>query len=159
MCVHSESIHPVTIKISVLIPGGENISLSISIYFLNLFIYFNWRLVTLQYCNFFCHTLTWISHGCTCIPHPETPSQLSPHPIPQDCPSAPALSALFHALKLNWWSISHMVIYMFKCYSLKSSHPHLLPQSSKICSFYLCLFCSLSYSVIITIFLNSIYMH
>ena len=123
MCVHSESIHPVTIKISVLIPGGENISLSISIYFLNLFIYFNWRLVTLQYCNFFCHTLTWISHGCTCIPHPETPSQLSPHPIPQDCPSAPALSALFHASNLNWSSILNMVIYKFS--AILSNHPTL----------------------------------
>ena len=30
-----------------------------------LFIYFNWRLITLQYCSGFCHTLTWISHGCT----------------------------------------------------------------------------------------------
>ena len=32
-----------------------------------LFIYFNWRLITLQYCRGFCHTLTWISHGCTCV--------------------------------------------------------------------------------------------
>ena len=29
---------------------------------------FNRRLITLQYCSGFCHTLTWISHGCTCIP-------------------------------------------------------------------------------------------
>ena len=42
--------------------------------------------------------------------------------------------------------------------SLKSSHPHLLPQSPKVCSLHLCLFCSLTYRVIITIFLNSIYM-
>ena len=28
-------------------------------------IYFNWRLITLQYCSGFCHMLTWISHGCT----------------------------------------------------------------------------------------------
>ena len=25
------------------------------------------RLITLQYCGGFCHTLTWISHGCTCV--------------------------------------------------------------------------------------------
>ena len=37
----------------------------------NLFIYFNWRLITLKYCNAFCHTLTWISHGCTCVTHAE----------------------------------------------------------------------------------------
>ena len=42
----------------------------------NLFIYFNWRLITLQYCRGFCHTLTWISHGCTCVPHSEAPLPL-----------------------------------------------------------------------------------
>ena len=26
----------------------------------------------------FCHTLTWISHGYTCIPHPDPPSHLPP---------------------------------------------------------------------------------
>ena len=31
----------------------------------------------------------------------------------------------------DWSSISHMVIYMFQCYSLKSSHPCLFPQSPK----------------------------
>ena len=31
----------------------------------------------------FCHTLTWIHHGCTHIPHPEPPSHHPPHPIPQ----------------------------------------------------------------------------
>ena len=30
---------------------------------------FNWRLITLQYCSGFYHTFTWISHGCTCVPH------------------------------------------------------------------------------------------
>ena len=27
----------------------------------------------------FCHTLTWISHGYTCIPHPNPPSHLPLH--------------------------------------------------------------------------------
>ena len=35
------------------------------------FIFISWRLITLQYCSGFCHTLTWISHGFTCIPHPD----------------------------------------------------------------------------------------
>ena len=52
-----------------------------------------------------------------------------------------------------------MIIYMFQCYSLKSSHPHLLPQSPKVCSLPLCLFCCLTYRITATIFLNSIYMH
>ena len=63
------------------------------------------------------------------------PISLLPHPIPPDCPSALALSALLHALNLDGRSSSHMVIYVFQCYSLKSSHPHLLPQSPKVCSF------------------------
>ena len=98
-----------------------------------------------------------ISHGCTCVSHPELPFHLLPHPIPQGHPSAPSLSILFHASNLNWWSISHMIIYMLQCYSLKSSHPRLLPQSPKVCSLHLCLFCCLTYRVIVTIFLNSIY--
>ena len=70
-----------------------------------------------------------------------------------------ALSALSHAMNLNWRSILHMVMYVFQRYSLKSSHPRLLPQSPKVCSLHLCLFCCLAYRVIVTIFLNSIYMH
>ena len=80
---------------------------------------------------------TWISHGCTCAAHPEPSSHLPPHPIPQSHPSAPALSTLSHASSLDWWSVSHMIIYMFQCYSLKSFHPHLLPQSPKVCSLHL----------------------
>ena len=121
------------------------------------FLSFNWRLITLQYCDSFCHTLTWISHGCTCVPHPDPPSHLPPHPISQGHPSAPALSTLPHASNLDWWSISHMIIYMFQCYSLKSYHPCFLPQSPKVCSLHLCLFCCLAYRVIITIFLHSMY--
>ena len=73
------------------------------------FIYFNWRLITLQYCRFFCHTLTWISHGCTCVPHPEAPSHLPPHPITQGWPSALSLSALSYASNPDWRPISHMI--------------------------------------------------
>ena len=54
-----------------------------------------------------------------------------PHPITQGHPSAPALSTLSHALNLDWRSVSHMIIYIFQCSSLKSSHPRLLPQNSK----------------------------
>ena len=34
---------------------------SASFFFL-LFVFINWKLITLQYCRAFCHTLTWISH-------------------------------------------------------------------------------------------------
>ena len=44
------------------------------------FIFISWRLITLQYCSGFCHTLTWISHGFTCVPHPDPPSHFLPIP-------------------------------------------------------------------------------
>ena len=78
-----------------------------------------------------------------------TLSHLPPHPIPLDCPSAEALSALIHASNLYWSSVSHMVIYMFQCYSLKSSHPRLLPQSSKVCSLCPCLSCCLAHDMLL----------
>ena len=105
------------------------------------FIYFNWRLITLQYCDGFCHTLTWIRHRCTCVPNPEHPSHLPPHPIPLGHPSAPTPSTLSYASNLDWRFISHMIIYIFQCHSSKSSHPRPLPQSSKDCFIHLCLFC------------------
>ena len=80
----------------------------------------------------FCHTLPWISHGCTYVPHPEHPSHLPPHPIPLGHPSAPAPSTLSHASNLDWRSISHMIIYMFQCHSSKSTHPCPLPESKRL---------------------------
>ena len=60
---------------------------------------------------------------------------------------------------LDWRFVSHVIIYMFQCHSPISSHPRPLPQSPKDCSIHLCLFCCLAYRVIITIFLNFIYMY
>ena len=42
------------------------------------FLNFNWRLITLQHCGGFRHTFTWISYGCTCVPHPDLPSPSHP---------------------------------------------------------------------------------
>ena len=78
------------------------------------------RLITLQYWGGFCRILTWVSHGCTCVPHPKPPSYLPPLSIPLGCPSALALSALFHALNLHWSSISHMVYTWFN--AILSNH-------------------------------------
>ena len=82
---------------------------------------------------------------------------VSPHPIlelipPPSPPHPSGLSALLQVSNLHWSSISHTVIYMFQCYSLRSSHPHLLTQSPKDCSLHLCLFCCLTCGVIVTIF-------
>ena len=74
-----------------------NFSCNFSVFFFP-FIFISWRLIALQDCSGFCHTLTWISHGFTCIPHPGIPSHLPLHPIPLGLPSAPGPSTcLMHA--------------------------------------------------------------
>ena len=61
-----------------------DVFLEFSCLFFSLIYFFliSWRLITLQYCSGFCHTLTWISLGYTCIPHPDPPSHLPLHTIP-----------------------------------------------------------------------------
>ena len=73
------------------------------------------------------------SPSWTLLP-PPTPS----HPTGSSPGTSP--EHLSHASNLDWWSLSHMIIYMFQCYSLRSSHPRFLPQSPKDCSIHLCLF-------------------
>ena len=51
---------------------------------------------------------------------------------------SPPLGALCDTWNPHWLAILHVVMYMFQCYSLKSSHP-LLPLSPKVCSLHLCL--------------------
>ena len=91
--------------------------------------------------------------------HPEPCSHLPPCTILLGHPSAPVPSILYHASNLDWRFVSHMIIYMFQCHIPKSTHPHPLLQSPKDCSIHQHLFCYLAYRVIVTIFLNSIYMH
>ena len=129
----------------------------------SLFLFFN-----LNFCFYFIllyNTVLALPHinmdlprVCACS-QSRTPSHLpSPHTTPPGHPSAPAPSILHPASNLDWRFISYMILYMFQCHSPKSSHPLPLPQSPKDCSIHLCLFCCLTYRVV-TIFLNSIYMH
>ena len=97
----------------------------------------------------FCHTSTWICRRCTRVPHPEPLSHLPPRTIPLGHPSASDPSILYPALNLDWKFISYMILYMFQCHSPKSSHPLPLPQSPKDHSIHLCLFCCLTYRVIV----------
>ena len=119
------------------------------------FIYFNWRLITLQYCIGFAihqHESATGVHVFRIQKPPPTCLPILGHP------SAPAPSILYPASNLDWQFISYMILYMFQCHSPKSSHRLPLPKTPKDCSKQLCLLCCLAHSVIVTIFLNSIYM-
>ena len=99
------------------------------------FIYFNWRLITLQYCIGFAIPWHESATGVHVFPilklQPPWTYHLPPIPIPLGHPSAPALSTLYHALNLDWWFVSHVISYMFQCHSPISSCPHPLPQNPK----------------------------
>ena len=70
------------LKLGSSLPGNWEIEVPspLRITFFLSFVYFNWRLITLQYCGGFCHTLTSISRGCICVPHPEPPPTSLPIP-------------------------------------------------------------------------------
>ena len=83
-------------------------------------------------------------------------------PLPPPSPSHSSGSSqctrpehLSHASNLDWRSVSLLIVYLFQCYSLRTSHPCLLPQSRKVHSVHLCLFFCFVYRIIVTIFLNS----
>ena len=102
-------------------------------YFLFIFFFF----LSFYFFNFtilywFCHISKWICHRCTCVPHPESSSHLPPHTIPLGHPSAPSPSVQYHASNLGWHLVSYMILYMFQCHSLKSSHPLPLPESKRL---------------------------
>ena len=121
------------------------------------FIFISWKLITLQYCSGFCHTLTWISHGFTCIPHPDPPpTSLSTRSLwgfPVHQPQA-LVSCIQPGLVICFTLDSIPVSMPFSL----NIPPLLSPTESKI------LFCTsvslfyFAYRVIVTIFLNSRYL-
>ena len=81
-------------------------------------IYFNWELITSQYCGGF---LPYVDMNQPWVyMRPEPSFYLPPHPIPLGCPRALTLSALFYALNLDWSSISHTCLN-----AILSNHPTL----------------------------------
>ena len=118
--------------------------------------FISWRLITILW-----WLLSYIDMNQPWI-YMHSPSR---SPLPPPSPPDPPGSSQHtrsehssHASNLGWWSASPQITYMFRCCSLETSHPCLLPQSPKVCSIHLCLFFCFAYRVIVTIFLNSIYM-
>ena len=120
-------------------------SISLHRAFLSMHFFFNLYFTLFYFIvlYWFCHTLTWIHHECTWVPNPEPRSHLPPHIISLDHPRVPAPSILYPVLNVDWQFVSYMIVYMFQCHSPKSSHPLPLPQSLKVRSIHLCLFCCL----------------
>ena len=83
------------------------------------FYYFNWRIIYLHYCGGFCYTSTWNCHRYTCVHRLEPFSHLPLCTIPLGHPGAPAPSILCPASDLDWWLVSHMILYRFQCNSPK----------------------------------------
>ena len=119
------------------------------------FIYFNWRLITLQYCIGSATHQHESTMGVHVFPILNSPSLSLPVsslwviPVHQ-----PQVSCIEPGLAIHFLCDITHVSGPFP----QISHPLPLPQSPKHCSIHLCLFCCLAYRVIITIFLNSIYM-
>ena len=105
----------------------------------------------------FCHTSTWIHHGCICVPHPESSSHI-PVPSLWVIPvHQPQVSCILH----RTWTGDSFLIWYYTCFNaILSNHPILsLSHRVQRCYIHLRLFSYFAYRVIITIFLNSIYMH
>ena len=141
----------------MIIFGQSYDNLYIIYFFKFKFIYFNfnWRLITLQYCIVSAthqHESTMDIHV---FPIPKPPPSSFPVPslwvIPVHQPQG---SCIEPGLAIHFlYDIIHVSMTFPQI-----SHPLPLSQSPKDCSIHLCLFCCLAYRVIITIFLNSIYM-
>ena len=124
-------------------------------FFLNCIFYFIFLLynivLVLPYINMHLPRVYTCSPSWTPLPppsphHPSGSSQCTSPKLPVSC-IEPGLAIHFLYDIIHVW-----------CHSPKSYPPSTLPQSPKDCSIHLCLFCCLAYRVIVTIFLNSIYM-
>ena len=120
-------------------------------------IFISWRLITLQYCSGFLPYIDMNQSWIYMCSHPEPPSHIPPHPIP-----------LGHPVHQPWALISCIQPGLVICFTLDNVHVSMLfsqiippspsPIESKVCSIHLCLFSCPAYRVIVTIFLNSVYM-
>ena len=109
----------------------------------------------------FCQTSKWICHRYTCVPHPESSSLLPPHPsgLSQSTSPKHPVSCIEPGLVTRSIYDIIRISMPFSQIIPPSPSPRWTPKSPKDCSIHQCLFCYLIYRVIVTIFLNSIYMH
>ena len=128
----------------------------IDFFFYFKFIYFNWKLITLQYCISSATHQHESANGVHVFPI------LNPPPISLPVPSLwvipvhqPRASSIEPALAPRFL---HDIIHISMTYP-QIIPPLPLPQSPKDCSICISVsLCCLAYRIIITIFLNSIYM-
>ena len=102
---------------------------------------------TLQYCIGFAIHWHESATGVHEFPFLNLPPTSHLHIISLDHLRAPAPSILYPVSNIDWRFISYVIVYMFQCHSPKSSYPLPLPQSQKVHSIHLCLFCCLTYRV------------
>ena len=122
------------------------------------FIYFNWRLLTLHYCSGFAIHWRGSATGVRVFPILNPPPTSLSIPslwvIPVHQPRA-LVSGIQPGLVICFILDNIHVSMLFSQIIPLSSSP---TESKRLFCVHLCLFCCLAYRVIITVFLNSIYM-
>ena len=122
------------------------------------FIYFNWRLITLQYCIGFAIHQHEFATGVHVFPIQNLPPTSLHIPslwvIPVHQPQA---SSILHRTRTG----DSFHIWYYTCFNaILPTHPTLsLSHRVQKTVLYICVSCCLAYRVIVIIFLNSIYMH
>ena len=127
------------------------------LFFKFIFIYFNWRLITWQYC------ISFAIHQHESATSVHVLPILNPPPTSLTIPSLwviPVHQSQASCIMHRTWTGDSFLIWYYNCFNaILTNHPPTHTQSQKDCSIHLCLFCCLTYRVVVTIFLNSIYMH